>query len=134
MTVTLMKMRKIERNKGTLFLAESLENTMESLAMLMILMIKRLECIRKTAKNCTLRNPNQLKKMKMKRSQIMKMKMLNKFNIKNKTLKLRKLKPMMKMKITQMRRKKKESNLRQKKDNSEVLPNTLLILRVKLVP
>ena len=64
----------------------------------------------------------------------MKMKMLNKFNIKNKTLKLRKLKPMMKMKITQMRKKKKESNLRQKKDSSEVLPNTLLILRVRLVP
>ena len=41
---------------------------------------------------------------------------------------------MTKMKITQMRKKKKESNLRQKKDNSEVLPNTLLILRVKLVP
>ena len=85
MTVTLMKMRKIERNKGTLFLVERLENTMESLAMLMILMIKSLECIRKTTKNFTLRNPNQLKKMKLKKNQKMKMKILNKYNIKNKT-------------------------------------------------
>jgi len=84
MIVTLMKMRKIERNKG-MFQVEKLENIVVSLAKLMILMIKSLECIRKKPKNYMLKSPNQLKKMKLKKNQIMKMKISNKFNIKNKT-------------------------------------------------
>ena len=84
MIVTLMKMRRIEMNKG-MFLVEKLGNIVVSLAKLMILMIKRLECIRKKPKNSMLKSPNQLKKMKLKKNQIMKMKISNKFNIKNKT-------------------------------------------------
>ena len=85
---TQMIMKMIEKKKETnksMFPIEKLDlqNIMVNLQELMILTIRHLVCIKKKAKNSTLRNPNQNKKTK--KPSKMKTKTSNKSNTKNKT-------------------------------------------------
>lgn len=117
-TQMIMKMIEKETNKSIFPIEkqnQDLLNVMVNLPELMILTIRHLVCIKKRAKNSTLRNLNQNKKM-MKPSK-MKTKTSNKFNTKNRTLKPKKSKQRMKMKMVLMRRKKRRNNQRQSMGN-----------------
>jgi hypothetical protein len=117
-TQMIMKMIEKETNKSIFPIEkqnQDLLNVMVNLPELMILTIRHLVCIKKRAKNSTLRNLNQNKKTK--KPSKMKTKTSNKSNTKNRTLKPKKSKQRMKMKMVLMRRKKRRNNQRQSMGN-----------------